>query len=148
VGGGGCQEAHHLLRFYGIVRSGLWGRTVPSLVRTGRIGLRHCLHKLGVPDYESSQCSCSAGAETLRHVLLECPYEAERRLDLRKAQGGQLDYNRLLCSPKGARIASKWMIQSGRIPQFQLAGSLLYTGEGGTNKGQEARSRSYARKRS
>jgi hypothetical protein len=98
--------------------------------RTGRIGLRHCLHKLGVLDCESSQCSCSVEAETLRHVLLECPYEAERRLDLRKAQGGQLDYNRLLCSPKGARIASKWMIQSRRIPQFQLAGSLLYTGEG------------------
>jgi hypothetical protein len=97
--------------------------------RTGRIGLRHCLHKLGIVDFESSQCSCSAETETLWHVLLECPYEAERRLDLRKAQGGQLDYYRLLCSPKGAWIASKWMIQSGRIPQFQLAGSLLYKGE-------------------
>jgi hypothetical protein len=97
--------------------------------RTGRIGLGHCLHKLRVPDYESSQCSCSEEAETLRHVLLDCPHEAERRLDLKKAQGGQLDYNRLLCTPKGARIASKWIIQSGRIPQFQPAGSLLYKGE-------------------
>jgi hypothetical protein len=32
VGGGGCQDAHRQLRFYGTVRSGLWGRTVPSLV--------------------------------------------------------------------------------------------------------------------
>jgi hypothetical protein len=97
--------------------------------RTGRMGLRHCLHKLRVPDCESSQCSCSAEAETLRHVLLECPHKAERRLDLIKAQGGQLDYNRLLCTPRGARIASKWIIQPGRILQFQLAGSLLYRGE-------------------
>jgi len=67
----------------------------------------------------------------LRHVLLDCLQEAERQLDLEKAQGGQLDYNRLLCTLKGARIASKWLIQSGRIPQFQLAGSLLYRGEEG-----------------
>jgi hypothetical protein len=97
--------------------------------RTGRIDLGQCLHKLGVPDFESSQCNCGGGSEALRHVLLECPHEAERRLDLKKAQGGQLDYNRLLCTPKGERIASKWVIQSGRIPQFQLAGSLLYKGE-------------------
>jgi hypothetical protein len=97
--------------------------------RTGRIGLGHCLYKLKVPDYESSQCSYGAETETLRHVLLECPHEAERRLDLKRAQGGQLDYNRLLCTPKGARIASKWVIQSGRIPQFQLTRSLLYKGE-------------------
>jgi hypothetical protein len=97
--------------------------------RTGEIGLGHCLHMLRVPDYEPSQCSCGIETEILRHVLLECPHEAERRLDLKEAQGGQLDYNRLPCTPKGARIASKWIIQSGRIPQFQLAGSLLYKGE-------------------
>jgi hypothetical protein len=68
--------------------------------QTSQIGLRHCLHKLRVPDYESSQCSYGIETETLRHVLLECPHEIERRLDLRKGQGGQLDYNRLLCTPK------------------------------------------------
>jgi hypothetical protein len=42
------------------------------------------------------------------------------------SSGGQLDFVQLLDTPKGATLATKWMIQSGRIHQFQLAGSLLY----------------------
>jgi hypothetical protein len=53
-------------------------------------------------------------------------FEAERRIALKEAQGGHLDFGRLLDTPKGALQASKWIIQSGRILQFQLAGSLLY----------------------
>jgi len=67
----------------------------------------------------------------VRYVLLECPHEAESRLDLKKAQGGQLEYNSLLCTLKGVGIESKWVIQSGRIRQFHLAGPLLYRGEEG-----------------
>jgi hypothetical protein len=46
---------------------------------------------------------------------------AEQSLE---AQGGQLDFARLLDTPKEAPLASKWMIRSGRILQFQLAGQL------------------------
>jgi hypothetical protein len=95
-------------------------------LRTGRTGLRQFLNKVQVPGYETAQCDCGIGPETPRHVLLDCPYEEERRIALREAQGGHLDFARLLDTPKGALSASKWMIQSGRIRQFQLAGQLLY----------------------
>jgi hypothetical protein len=95
-------------------------------LRTGRTGLRQFLNKVQVSGYETVQCDCGTGPETPRHVLLDCPHEEERRAVLREAQGGQLDFARLLDTPKGALSASKWMIQSGRIRQFQLAGQLLY----------------------
>ena len=98
-------------------------------LRTGRTGLRHFLNKVRVPGYESGQCECDMGLETPRHVLLYCPHESERREALKESQGGSLDFNRLLDTPTGALAASKWMIRSGRIPQFQLAGTLLYKEE-------------------
>jgi len=93
---------------------------------TGRTGLGHFLHKARVPGYESEQCSCETGPETPRHVLLDCPHEAERRVGLREALGGQLEFTGLLDTPKGAQLASRWMIRSGRISQFQLTEQLLY----------------------
>jgi hypothetical protein len=95
-------------------------------LRTGRTGLRHFLSKARVPGYESEECSCGTGPETPRHILLHCPHETERRTALREALGSQLDLSRLLDTPRGAPVASKWMIRSGRILQFQLAGALLY----------------------
>jgi hypothetical protein len=94
-------------------------------LRTSRTGLRHFLNKVGVPGYESEQCSCGTGPETPRHILLHCPHE-ERRIVLKEAQRGILDFARLLDTPNGAPLASKWMIRSGRLLQFQLAGQLLY----------------------
>jgi hypothetical protein len=94
-------------------------------LRTGRTGLRHFLSKARVPGYEIEQCSCGIGPETPGHVLLHCPQEAERRAILREAPGGHLDLSRLLDTPRGAPVASKWMIRSGRISQFKLAGTLL-----------------------
>jgi hypothetical protein len=87
-------------------------------LRTGRTGLRHFLNKVRVPGYESGQCKCNIGLETLQHVLLHCLYKSERREALKESQGGSLDLNRLLDTPTGAPVASKWMIWSGRIPQF------------------------------
>jgi hypothetical protein len=95
-------------------------------LRTGRTGLRHFLNKAQVLGYELEQCSCDTGLETSRHVLLYCLHEEERRTVLREAQRGQLDFARLLDTPKGAPLASKWTIRSGRILQFQAAGQLLY----------------------
>src|SRR5271165_5824936 len=103
---------------------------IPSEIqlRTGRTGLRHFLNKVQVPGYESGGCSCGEGLETPRHVLLQCPHEAERRETLKESQGGQLDFTSLLDTPKGAPVASKWMIRSRRLPQFQLVETLLYGG--------------------
>src|SRR5271165_7181491 len=95
-------------------------------MRTGRIGLGHFLHKAKVLSYSTEKCSCNTGAETPRHVLMHCPLEVERRSTLQEALGGQLDYSQLVDTPKGAVVASKWMIQLKRLAQFQLAGQLLY----------------------
>jgi len=75
----------------------------------GGIGLKHPLHKLGVPGFESRQCNCRTGPEIPRYVLLGCPYETERRYKLKEAQGdqNQLSYTWLLDTPKGALVARK-----------------------------------------
>ena len=99
-------------------------------LRTGRIGLRHFLKKVRVPGYESDQCRCGTGKETPRHVLLDCLDEEEHREFLRESQGRRLDFNTLLNTNKGAQAASRWMIKTGRIAQFQLAGQFLYDEEG------------------
>jgi hypothetical protein len=65
-------------------------------LRTGRTRLKHFLSKAWVPDYESERCSCGAGPETPKYVLLHYPNEAERRVVLREAPGGQLDFKCLL----------------------------------------------------
>jgi len=95
-------------------------------LRIGRTGLRHFLSEAQVLGYESEQCSCGNGLETPRHILLHYPHEAKRRKVLREALGDHLDLNRLLDTPRGALVTSKWMIQSGRILQFQLVRALLY----------------------
>jgi len=83
-----------------------------------------------VPGYESDQCRCGNGQETPKHILLDCLDEEERREFLRETQGRRLDFRELLDTDKGARVASRWVIKSGRIPQYQLASQLLYEGEG------------------
>jgi len=67
----------------------------------------------------------ASSQETPRHVLLSCPDEEERREFLRETQG-HLDPRKLLDTNKGAQVASRWMIKSGRIAKLQLAGQLLY----------------------
>ncbi|PQE10705.1 reverse transcriptase protein [Rutstroemia sp. NJR-2017a WRK4] len=91
-------------------------------MRTGRIGLAHFLSTAKVPDFPTKQCECGQGWETPRHVLLHCTFEDSRRVSL----GENQDFVRLLDTPQGALVASKWMIQSGRVRQFQVANSLLY----------------------
>ncbi|PQE06970.1 reverse transcriptase protein [Rutstroemia sp. NJR-2017a WRK4] len=60
--------------------------------------------------------------ETPRYILLYCTRERERRTEL----GERADFVRLLDTPEGAGIVSRWMIQSRRLRQFQVANSLLY----------------------
>lgn len=63
------------------------------------------------------------------NVLLNCLHETERRKVLREALGGHLDLGRLLNTSRGVPVASKWMIRSGWIPRFKLAGVLLFKDE-------------------
>jgi hypothetical protein len=91
--------------------------------RTGRIGLAHFLNKARVPGYETPACSCGLGDETAEHLLLHCQMESERRLWRR---GTRL--RDLVSEPRSTATTARWIIQSGRIGQFQLANRLLYGG--------------------
>ena len=79
-----------------------------------------------MPGVESGQCSCQGGLETPRHILIHCPKESEHREELRKIGGGRLDLRKLLDTPEGARVTSRWIVRSGRLHQFSLARVLLY----------------------
>jgi len=94
--------------------------------RTGCTGLAYFLHKARVPDIESGLCSCGNGMETPRHILVHCQKEVARREELREVGSGRLDLRKLLDTPEGARVASRWVLRSGRLPQFSLARALLY----------------------
>ncbi len=94
--------------------------------RTGCTGLAYFLNKARVPGVESGFCSCGRGLETPRHVLIHCSKEAERREELRGVGRGRLDFRKLLDTPAGAGVASRWIVRSERLHQFSLARALLY----------------------
>ena len=75
----------------------------------------------------SAQCRCGAGEETPQHMALYCTEEAERWQDL--CTNRRIDYQSLIGTARGARKLAEWMIRSGRILQFNLAGELLYKEE-------------------
>ena len=91
--------------------------------RTGRIGLAHFLNKARVPGYETPACRCGLGDETAEHLLLHCQLETERRQWRRSTR-----LRDLVSEPRNTATTARWIIQSGRIGQFQLASKLLYGG--------------------
>jgi hypothetical protein len=92
-------------------------------IRTEKTGLADFLHRIKVPGWETGQCECGAGLETARHVIRWCTLETDRRAQL--LSGGRLDYRRLTREDQTGRVA-RWLIRSGRLPQFSLANVLLY----------------------
>jgi hypothetical protein len=79
-----------------------------------------------VPGMKSGLCSCGNSLETPRHMLIHCNREDVQREELKRASGGRLDLRKLLDTPEGARVTSRWVLHSGRLPQFSLARALLY----------------------
>lgn len=94
--------------------------------RTGCTGLAYFLYRARVPGIESGLCRCGSGIETPRHMLIHCQMEELQRRRLREICGGRLDLKELLDNPKYARAVSRWILSSGRLPQFSLATALLY----------------------
>jgi hypothetical protein len=86
---------------------------------TSMTGLQYFLNKVQVPGYESGEYSYGKGLETPRHVLLQYPYETERREALKERQEEQLDFTRLLDAPRGAPIASKQILGTLKIKHVQ-----------------------------
>ena len=79
-----------------------------------------------MPGVESGLCNCGNSFETPRHILIHCEKEQAQREELRRVGGGDLDFKKLLDTPEGAGVTSRWIVRSGRLSQFSLARSLLY----------------------
>jgi hypothetical protein len=95
--------------------------------RTEKTDLAQFTRSRKVPEVVTSICRCGSGPETAQHVVLHCSLENERQGLLRRGDaGGTLDYRWLTNTNQGAKRMSKWLIQSGRLPQFSLASTLLY----------------------
>ena len=94
--------------------------------RTGRTGLASFLYWIGVPDFRSPVCQCGQEEESPSHMLRHCPLEEDSRQSLRTMCGGGIDVVRLLDTPEGAGVAARWIVQSGRLSQFQVAKALSY----------------------
>ena len=118
------QLDHHILDLHDGLRKA--ESTMIIQLRTGYTGLAAVLRTLNVPGFDTGQCKCGQGKETVRHVLAHCSLEESRRHELRN-EDGFIDVTNLLSTEKGAAKAARWMISSGRLSQFALAGELLYS---------------------
>ena len=96
--------------------------------RTEKIGFAQFLYQHKVPGITTNQCTCGTGPETVQHVVEYCNREIERRDQIRRRNTIEsLDFRWLSNTNKGARRLSKWLIQGGRLQQFSLANTLLYS---------------------
>jgi len=88
---------------------------VLTQMRTGKIGLRNYLHRIG--QAESSSCPCGSEDQTVKHVLLTCQRFAELRL---KTWGNKqpLDLREMLNNVEHARKAAEFMLWTKLLGQF------------------------------
>lgn len=93
-------------------------------IRTEKIGFAQFLHQSRVPTVDSPACDCGWHSQTAKHVIMYCRLRPHRRRVLEEA--GTTDYRRLISTPKGLRVVTKWVMKSGLLSQFSLAAEQLY----------------------
>ena len=92
------------------------------------IGLKAFLFWRKVPDAMTPLCRCGRELETVDHILLRCSILEEQRTRLRAALihlGQPLHTRRDLAAATEraptARIAVRWLLETGRLTKFRLA---------------------------
>src|SRR5450432_4791812 len=93
--------------------------------RIGCIGLARFLQHRRVPRVLAERCRCREGVETPKHIAIHYEIEEERRHLL--YVGGTLDYHWLTNTLEGVKRFCQWLIETGRLLQFSLARTLLYS---------------------
>jgi len=94
--------------------------TALFLMHSEVIGLKDWLTRVGIPNV-IPRCDCGYPAQTVRHVLLQCPLHNREDM-LREARTQELD--KLLSREKSAQAAARWFICSGILEQFRAANQI------------------------
>ena len=92
--------------------------SVLTQMRTGNIGLRLFLHKIGVPEADDSTCQCRQGEQSVAHVLISCPNFRSERSALWKEGTWSTDLKQILSREKYAAQAAKFMLGTKLLGQF------------------------------
>jgi hypothetical protein len=95
-------------------------------IRTGKVGLRAFLFERKVPEVATPQCPCGEAPETAAYLVLDCHDLAPQREDLRqlmfpRALRTYRDFTAATAKKKSARILVRWLLSTGRFPEFRLA---------------------------
>ena len=95
--------------------------TALFMLRTGVLGLRNWLAKIGVPGI-TPECTCGKPRQTLLHVWKFCPELEEQRAEFRRRTGySNAAMKEILSTPAFAREAARWLLSSALLDQFKTA---------------------------
>ena len=97
------------------------------LLQTEVIGLNAWLASINVPGV-IPRCQCGHVAQTVRHILLQCPLLGQLRPSL-IATARCENLLRILSSPESAQEAARMVIRSGLLAQFRLADDIDKEGD-------------------
>jgi len=99
-------------------------------IRTGVIGLKEFLFRIGTRGVATPYCTCGTGKETVEHLVIWCPNppgprpwntaDIRSKKDLHQAlHGGDKGNDMSL-----ARAIVGWLLRSGILPEYRLAAKL------------------------
>ena len=95
-------------------------------IRTGKVGLRAFLFAQKVPEVATPRCPCGEAPETAAHLVLDCRQLDHRRNDLQQllhptTLSTYRDFAAATMKGKSAGTLVRWLLSTGRFPEFRLA---------------------------
>ena len=95
-------------------------------IRTGKVGLRAFLFERKVPEVATPRCPCGEAPETAAHLVLDCQQLDHQRNYLRQLLHPAplhtyRDFAAATAKGKSACKLVRWLLSTGRFPEFRLA---------------------------